>query len=80
MFEKRYLRYFDWLSSIIMLMILSIGVAFIFSATYRLDAPYSLFFKKQVAGILSGLVIYIICCFLDYRMVCRWSFYIFLAL
>ncbi len=74
---KRYWRYFDWISFGIMIILSCIGLGFVFSATYRPEIPYSIFFKKQLLGSLSGLIIYFCACFLDYRTFCRWGFYAF---
>src|SRR5438045_2949789 len=65
-FSARHLRYFDWISFLIMIALAGIGLIFIFSATYCPEQPYSLFFKKQFIGIITGIVIYLVCCFIDY--------------
>lgn len=51
-------RYFDWISCLLTFIICFIGLFFIFSATYSPLIPYSIFFKKQLLGILGGIVIY----------------------
>ncbi len=56
-----------------MLIIASIGLIFVFSTTYKPEQPVSLFFKKQVIGVLTGLSIYFICCTVDYRHLERWG-------
>lgn len=50
-----------------MLILLACGLTFVFSATYTPEQPISLFFKKQVFGVLSGLSIYLLFCFVDFR-------------
>jgi rod shape determining protein RodA len=70
---KRSLRYFDWISFFIIVCIMAIGLLFIFSATYRPDAQYSFYFKKQLFGIIAGILIYACCCVLDYRWFMQWS-------
>ncbi len=77
--DRRYIRSFDWISFIIMLMLSAIGLLFVFSSTYKPDIPYSLFFKKQLFGIISGLAIYCTCCFFDYRTVQRWGYFMYFA-
>ena len=61
MLLKKYFRDFDWKSFAIILSICIIGLAFVFSSTYQQEKPFSIFFKKQALGILSGFVIYFIC-------------------
>src|SRR5689334_13039774 len=73
-FDRRYFRYFDWASFFLILVLSSIGLLFVFSATYRPDAPYSLFFKKQLFGLCSGLIIYLFFCMIDYRALMRWGY------
>ena len=68
---QRYLRYFDWFSFIIILMLCSIGLTFVFSATYTEIQQFSIFFKKQLFGVVTGFIIYFIFCFIDYRLLSR---------
>jgi len=75
--DRRYLRFFDWLSFVLTCLLSSIGLILIYSATYKTGQPYSLFFKKQALGILSGLGIYLIFCFIDYRVLCRWGYFFY---
>lgn len=75
MIDKRYLRSFDWISFILMLALATTGLLFIFSATYIPEQPYSLFFKKQLFGIFSGLIIYSIFCLTDHRTLLRWGYF-----
>lgn len=75
--DRRYLRYFDWLSFIMVLLLSLIGLALIYSATYKTSQPYSIFFKKQFLGLLSGIVIYAGFCGVDYRIVCRWGYFLY---
>ncbi len=53
------------------------GLLFVFSATYKPDAPYSVFFKKQLFGVCSGLLIYFVFCFSDYRTLQRRAYYLY---
>lgn len=75
--DRRYLRYFDWLSFFITIFLCGIGLVFVFSATYNEETPYSLFFKKQFFGIVSGFIIYFFFCFSDYRTLYRWGYFLY---
>jgi rod shape determining protein RodA len=77
MIDRRYLQYADWVSFFIIITISLIGLAMVFSATYRPEEPYSLFFKKQLFGVISGLVMYILCCWVDYRVFERWGYFLY---
>ena len=73
-FDRRYFRYFDWITFFLSLIISSIGLLFVFSATQRPDIMYSVFFKKQLFGMCTGYVIYFLCCAIDYRTLMRWGY------
>lgn len=73
--ERRYIRYFDWTSFGLMLTLSLIGLFFVFSATYKPEVPYSIYFKKQALGIASGLVIYILCSTTNFRTLMRWGYF-----
>ena len=72
--DRRYIKYFDWTSLLLVSALSCIGLAFVFSATYRPDIPYSMFFKKQLLGTLGGLGIYFACCAIDYRKALQWGY------
>ena len=57
-----------------MLALLGLGLLFVFSATYKPDVPYSLFFKKQLVGVGAGMLIYFFFCGKDFRKLARWGF------
>lgn len=78
--DRRYLRYFDWLSFFIIILIASISLLLVFSATYKPQQPFSLFFKKQAFGIFSGFIIYALFCFMDYRTLYRWGYFFYYIL
>lgn len=78
--DRRFFYYFDWISFLLTLIIMGIGLLFVFSATYRIDQPFSLFFKKQFIGVITGLGIYLMCCILDYRTLQRWGYFVFFAI
>lgn len=73
--NRNNLYYFDWISFALTLLIASIGLFFIMSATYLPDQPYSLFFKKQCFGLLSGLIIYACACMIDFRILMRYGYF-----
>jgi rod shape determining protein RodA len=77
--NKRYLCYFDWISFGIILLLSCIGLTFVFSTTYQPHAPYSLFFKKQLFGICSGIAIYFFCSFIDARALSRAGYVLYFA-
>lgn len=66
--------YFDWINFSIIQAISLIGLLFIFSATYSTEAPYSIFFKKQLFGIISGTLIYLFVVKLDEANLLRWGY------
>ena len=74
---KRFIRYFDWISFSFIVMISAISLLFVFSATYKPGEALSIFFKKQLIGVLSGLLIYFFCSFLDYRAICRTGYFLY---
>lgn len=75
--NKRYLCYFDWISLLLMLCLCMISLCFVFSTTCK-GPELSLFFKKQLFGITTGLLIYIFCSFIDYRTICRTGYWLYL--
>ena len=74
MIDRRFFYYFDWLNLILTIALLSIGLLFVFSSTYTQPAPYSLHFKKQLLGIVSGLLIYFFACFINIKTLSRWGY------
>lgn len=77
--DRRYFRYFDWISFFLIIILSGIGLFFVFSATYRPEQPISLFFKKQSFGIISGLLIYLLCSATDFRALMRWGYFAYFA-
>jgi len=61
------------ISFFLMLALLGLGLLFVFSATYKPEAHYSLFFKKQLFGVGAGMVIYFFFCGKDFRKLARWG-------
>jgi len=77
--DRRYLYCFDWVSFFTTITLSTIGLICIFSATYSADTPCSIFFKKQLFGIISGIVIYLIFSAIDYRTLERTGYFLYLA-
>jgi rod shape determining protein RodA len=74
--NKRYLCYFDWISLSVVMILSIISLCFIFSTTCKGDL-LSLFFKKQCFGIITGIIIYFLCSFIDYRTICRTGYWLY---
>ena len=74
---RRFLRYFDWTSFLLMIGLALIGLLFVFSATYRPEQTYSIFFKKQAFGLVCGIFIYLLCSLIDYRTLLQWGYIIY---
>lgn len=74
----RHTLYFDWISFGVIVALASIGLLFVYSATYTAQQPYSLFFKKQLFGMLTGIAIYILFTLLDYRRLARIGYFAYL--
>jgi len=75
--DRRYFRYFNWTSFGAIMALSLIGLMTVFSATYLPGAAYSIFFKKQALGIVTGLIIYIVCASIDFRHFQRWGYFLF---
>ncbi len=80
MVDRRSVRYFDMISFLLMLALLAIGLLFVFSATYRPDRPFSLFFKKQLFGACAGIGLYLFFSFKDLRNFFRAGFFAYFVL
>jgi len=74
MIDQRSLRSFDWISFCLILTLLSIGLLFVFSATNKDTVFLSSFFKKQLFGAISGIVIYLVFSFINLKALSRWGF------
>lgn len=75
--NKRFLCYFDWANFGFTLLLALLSLCFVFSTTCKGD-DYSVFFKKQIMGVISGIFIYFICSFLDYRTLCRIGYWCYI--
>ncbi|HLJ31325.1 MAG TPA: FtsW/RodA/SpoVE family cell cycle protein [Candidatus Babeliales bacterium] len=67
-------RTFDFITFILMLLLATCGLLFIFSATYTAEKPFSYFFLKQCMGLCSGIIIYFLCLLPDYRTIMRYGY------
>jgi rod shape determining protein RodA len=76
--DRRYFTYFDWISFFLTVLLCTLGLLFVFSATYNPIEPYSLFFKKQLLGCITGFGLYFLFCILDYRSLQRYGYVIYL--
>lgn len=77
--NKNVLYNFDWINFILTTTLAVIGLFFITSATYMPEQPYSIFFKKQLIGLLIGILIYIAACCIDLRTVMRLGYFAYFA-
>ena len=75
--NKRFLCYFDWINFGLLIILACVSLAFVFSTTYK-NEVCSLFFKKQLFGIISGIGIYFFCSFIDYRTLCRAGYWLYI--
>lgn len=75
--NRRYLYCFDWISLGIVLLLCLISLGFVHSTTCK-TIELSLFFKKQLFGIISGIFIYFLCSFIDYHTICRAGYWLYL--
>jgi rod shape determining protein RodA len=76
-FKHMVLRNIDWLSCLLVGVLSLFGLLFVFSTTYQEAQPYSIFFKKQLLGIVGGYLIFIVMSVIDYRRVQRWGFFLY---
>jgi rod shape determining protein RodA len=81
--DRRFFRYFDWGGFALILILSAISLLSVYSATYR---PASIhgkdlirYFHKQAFGIGSGLLIFFIMSFIDYRRLQRWGYFLYIA-
>ncbi len=77
MIDLRYIRSSDWTTFLLIVLLSLIGLLTVYSATYRPDEALSLFFKKQVFGVVTGLMLYIVSCYLDYKTFERWGYFLY---
>lgn len=77
--KRNFTLHFDWISFCITISLGLIGLFFVMSATYMPEQPYSIFFKKQLLGLLSGLFIYALAVICDYRTLIRYGYFAYFA-
>lgn len=77
LFDRRYIACFDWLSFLLILILSTVGLTFVYSATYNPINPCSVFFKKQFFGVLTGLIIYFFCSYCDFRTLERYGYFFY---
>jgi len=80
MIQKQAFRFFDITHFLLVLSISCVGLLFVFSATYRDAAPFSIFFKKQAFGLCCGLGIYALFTLIDYRISMRYAYFAYYLL
>ncbi len=66
---------YDWISFALTISIACVGLLFVYSATYTIEEPLSIFFKKQFCGLFMGIIIYIIFSLSDYRTLMQWGYF-----
>lgn len=69
----------DWLSFFTMLLLAVIGLLSVFSTTYTTAHPYSIFFTKQLIGLIIGIILYWLFAFIDHRSLMRWGYFCYLG-
>jgi rod shape determining protein RodA len=75
--DRRRVHYFDWISFSIIVLLSVMSLLFVFSATYSPEKPLSIFFQKQILGIMSGFIIYFVMCAINHRSLERWGYFLF---
>src|SRR3990167_7785657 len=75
--QWRNFLHFDWINFIIIQSLSMIGLLFIFSATYSSEIPFSIFFKKQFFGIITGTILYLVILRMEPVNLKRWGYYTF---
>jgi len=78
--EKRFFKKFDWISLLLTLSLALLGLVFIFSATYQTGKPLSIFFKKQLFGIISGVLLYLFFSLIDHRQLMRFGYFLYFVI
>jgi rod shape determining protein RodA len=65
--DRRLIIHFDWTLLVIVLLIASIGIFNLFSATARMEMAGTPFYLKQFFWLLIGLVVMVTIAFIEYR-------------
>ncbi len=72
-FDRRMLHYGDWVNFILVVVLSIIGLFFVYSSTYSSGAWPSIFFYKQLFGVVTGIGIYLAVFFMNNRLLQRWG-------
>ncbi len=74
------LRYMNWATAFATLLLLIVGVMFVYSSCYISEVlPVRTLYKRQVMWALAGILCYIFFAVLDYRVLRRWSWTIYVG-
>lgn len=71
------MKSFDWITFLLLTALSIISVLFVFSTTTTIAQPYSIFFKKQFFGVIVGIILYLVCSCIDYRVWMRWGYFLY---
>lgn len=81
MFERRLLRHLDWLLVLAVIAASLLGLAMIYSASFTNHALTGgdrfFFVRRQVMWLGVGLVLALLCVYIDYRRLARWDRWIY---
>lgn len=72
-FDRRLIHHSDWANFVLILILSTIGLLFVFSATYTPESPISSLFLKQFFGVISGIGIYWGVFLMNHRALQRWG-------
>jgi len=70
---------FDWTSFVLTTILIAVSLLFVYSATSTESIRYSVFFRKQLLGVLSGLCIYFLFYYTDHRIMSQLGYFIYFA-
>jgi rod shape determining protein RodA len=69
---------FDLINFLLISLLCLIGLVCIYSSTHTATQAYPIFFKKQLLGIIVGLLIYLKLCNTDYRLLTRQGYFLYI--
>lgn len=67
MLSKRDFYYFDFIQFFLIIILALLSILFVYSATYSTNLVYSIFFKKQCFGIITGIGLYLTACCINHQ-------------
>lgn len=73
----RSMRSFDWVSIWLLVILSSIGLLAVYSATYTADIPCSGFFYKQCLGVITGFLLFFAISCSNYKTLQYWGVSLF---